>query len=97
MPAGECAVLTGDEIASSGLTTHNLSPRMVLERLKQETTAALYLLGIQPHSVSFGEELSEEVRNTLSRLVSQIVQACPRTGAAVGRFGPPGDREGGRG
>jgi len=69
---GEYRVLEKKDIQNSGLTTHNLSPAMFIEFLENETKASIYMLGIQPKTVSLGEELSEEMKATLENIIKKI-------------------------
>lgn len=67
---GEYEVLKKDEIAKSGLSTHDISPQMLIEYLQKETSADIYLLGVQPKNVGFGQEMSDEVKRTLEEISS---------------------------
>ena len=72
---GAFALLEKDEIMTVGFTTHDLSPAMLMEYLKAQTKASIYLLGIQPASVEFGEGLSERVEETLEKVEGLISHA----------------------
>ncbi len=61
-------ILEKDEILKTGFTTHDLSPRMLIEYLTTETKARIYLLGIQPKDLGLGQELSLPVEKTLREL-----------------------------
>jgi hydrogenase 3 maturation protease len=75
LPAGEFRVMEKDEILKSGFTTHDLSPRMFMDHLEQGTRAHIYMLGVQPQSVHFGDEMSEPVKKTAGRLAGQMKEA----------------------
>lgn len=68
-PAGEWAILGKKDILRAGLTTHDLSPDMLIEYLENTTKARIYLLGVQPKTLEFGDQMSEEVKNTLEDIV----------------------------
>lgn len=72
---GEYKILRKDDITKSGFTTHNLSPNMFIEYLEKETNADIYILGIQPKSISFNEEISDNVRKTLKELSALIIKS----------------------
>ncbi|MBU2540797.1 MAG: hydrogenase 3 maturation endopeptidase HyCI [Candidatus Omnitrophica bacterium] len=72
---GNYDILKSSEIVKGGLTTHDISPRMFLDYLKKETGADIYMLGIQPEDVSFGEGLSESVKGALEEIVGLIREA----------------------
>ncbi len=65
---GQSQVLTEDEILQNGLTTHDLSPKFFIQYLKEQTSAGIYLLGVQPKRVDMGEEMSPEVTKALAEL-----------------------------
>ena len=65
---GYYKILEQEEILKTGFTTHDLSPRMLIEYLATETKAKIYLLGIQPKDLGIGQELSLPVQKTLSEL-----------------------------
>lgn len=75
---GAWDILKEADIARSGFSTHDLSPKMFLEYLKKESGAAIYLLGIQPASLTLGDEMTADVRKTLGRAEAALkeVLAC---------------------
>ncbi len=75
-PPGSYALLEKNEIIQSGLTTHDFSPRMLLEHLSRETRAEIYLLAVQPKQLHLGEPLSPEVEAALEGL-EKIFEALP--------------------
>lgn len=72
---GEFRVLSGDEILNVGLSTHDISPAVFIKYLREETGSEIFMLGIQPQNVQFGEGISEIVANTLHILEDMIVEA----------------------
>jgi hydrogenase 3 maturation protease len=71
---GEYDILKPEEIIKSGFTTHDISPAMFIEHLEQGTNTDIYFLGVQPKDVSFGEEMSEPVKETLEKITEQIIK-----------------------
>ena len=65
-------ILEQEEILKAGFTTHDLSPRMLIEYLTKETKARIYLLGIQPKDIELGQGLSAPVQKALSKLELSI-------------------------
>ncbi|MBF0512396.1 MAG: hydrogenase maturation protease, partial [Candidatus Omnitrophica bacterium] len=65
---GYYEILEQGELLKAGFTTHDLSPKMLIEYLTIETKAKIYLLGVQPKDLGFGEELSPPVQKALSEL-----------------------------
>ncbi|MFH1801051.1 MAG: hydrogenase 3 maturation endopeptidase HyCI [Candidatus Omnitrophota bacterium] len=74
LEAGACQVLEGDEILKSGLTTHDLSPRMFMDHLRQGSRARIYMLGVQPQRVLFGDAMSGSVKKTTEQLAAAITE-----------------------
>jgi len=72
---GEYELLKKEDILSSGFSTHDLSPKMFIEYLENNTSAHIYMLGVQPKSVSFGEEMSNDVKKTLNEMAALICEA----------------------
>lgn len=73
--AGEYELLVKDDILKTGMTTHDLSPRLFLDYLQSQTKADIYLLGLQPKHVSFGEDMSLPVKKALADIVTEIKEA----------------------
>ena len=69
---GAWEILKKDEIAKSGLSTHDISPNMFIEYLESRTCADIYMLGVQPKDISFGREMSAEIKNTLEEIAGLI-------------------------
>jgi len=69
---GESEILKKGDIVRSGFTTHNISLNMFIDYLENETGADVYLLGVQPKSVGFGEQMSNSVKKTLEEIVDLI-------------------------
>ena len=49
-------------------STHNLPVKVLMDYLKTETKADIFLLGIQPGSLKLGANLSESVKKTIEQL-----------------------------
>lgn len=74
-PPGEYEILKEEDINKTGFSTHDLSPAKVMQYLKQETGAHIYLLGVQPKTTSFSEELSREVKKTVKEIARLITSS----------------------
>ncbi len=75
---GDYEILKKDEILKSGLSTHDVSPHMLIEYLENGTSAEIYMLGVQPQSLSFGEEMSQSVKRTLEEITNAIASVVPK-------------------
>jgi len=65
---GYYKILGQEEILKTGFTTHDLSPRMLIEYLTTQTKAQIYLLGVQPKDLELGQELSWPIQKVLTEL-----------------------------
>lgn len=77
---GQYRILQPAEITKCGLTTHDMSSRMLIEFLENETKANIFLLGVQPEHVSLGEAMSDRLTETLNEvaLLIEEVPSCTR-------------------
>ena len=69
---GTYAILEKDDIMKSGFTTHDMSARMFIEYLQSQTSAQIYMLGVQPQNLSLGEGISDQVRKSLDEIVTLL-------------------------
>lgn len=65
---GEIRLFSGDDLRSGKISTHDVSPRLLIEYLKASTDADIYILGINPKSNKLGEGLSKEVKDAIDHL-----------------------------
>jgi len=72
---GEYDILSKDEISKTGFTTHDLSPNMFMDYLENETKADIYMLAVQPERVSFGDEMSDKIKEAIDQITEMIKEA----------------------
>jgi len=72
--AGSVKLIKADEIPQYGFSTHNVSPRLMIENIKEHIKAEIFMLGIQPKNLEFGSPLSEELRRKLLLLENIIME-----------------------
>ena len=65
---GELKLVTSDEIGEYGFSTHNMSPKLMIENIKAQIATAIFMIGIQPKSVTFGGQISGEVQEQIDYL-----------------------------
>ncbi len=66
---GEFRLFTGEEVKTGNFfLSHNASPSLLFDFLKESSSAKLFLLALQPKSIGFGEGLSPEVANSFIEL-----------------------------
>ncbi len=73
---GQYRFLEPHEIVQSGLTTHDLSSRMLIAFLQDQTQAMIVMLAVQPQQISLGESMSACVTATLSTLETLLQEAA---------------------
>lgn len=74
---GQYRILQSADIIQCGFTTHDMSSRMVMEFLQNQTQASIYMLGVQPQQVSLGEAMSECVSGALHEIARLLHEASP--------------------
>jgi hydrogenase maturation protease len=67
-PAGTLNFLKLDQIHDQTFNTHNIS----LKRLSEFFNMQVYVMGIQPASIDFGENISYLVKNVADKIIKQI-------------------------
>lgn len=71
---GRYKILEKDEILKSGLTTHDISPKMFIEYLEDQTKAPIYLLAVQPKDLSLANTMSKGVKDALSEIAGMLLE-----------------------
>jgi len=67
---GEIKVFKGDDLRTGKISTHDVSPKLLIEYLKSSTDAEIYVLGINPKSNKLGQGLSKEAEKALEEAKS---------------------------
>lgn len=69
---GQYRILRPAEILQCGITTHDMSCRMLIEFLDSQTRADIFMLGIQPQAMSLGEGMSKRLTEALDEIENLI-------------------------
>ena len=69
-PAGYYELLPADKVKDFTLNTHNIS----LKRVSELFNMPVYILGIQPKKIDFGEEITDIVNKTAHQILNIINQ-----------------------
>ncbi len=67
-PPGSITITDAGAIRNDTISTHNASLKLVMDYLKKETKADIFLLGIQPGNLAFGSGLSKPVRQAVEKI-----------------------------
>jgi hydrogenase 3 maturation protease len=78
-PAGTYKLLMLNQIQDLTFNTHNIS----LKRLSEFFTMEVFILGIQPEKIEFGENISYLVRNVANKIIKQINKQEVHNGCTV--------------
>lgn len=70
---GQYRILKPAEILNCGLTTHDMSSRMLIQFLEDQTRADIFMLAVQPQNLSLGEAMSECLNKTLNEIEMLIL------------------------
>jgi len=73
---GTITLIEPSRIKSGGFSTHTLSLKELAAYLEQEIKATVFVLGIEPKDINFGEELSPEVRRGAEEAVELVIAVC---------------------
>jgi len=87
---GSVALLEEDQLAGYCPTTHRIPLRLLMEILRRETKADVFLLAIQPERVRLGSRVGVRVEASVELLVAVLQQALDAPGppSRVGRARP---------
>ncbi|MFH1479179.1 MAG: hydrogenase 3 maturation endopeptidase HyCI [Candidatus Omnitrophota bacterium] len=66
---GEIRIFKSDELREGKISTHDVSPKLLIEYLKSSTNATIYILGVRPKSNKLGDPLSPEVAESIEEIV----------------------------
>lgn len=72
-PPGAVEIIEPDDIDISGMSTHNLSLGLLIQYLRGQCKADVFVLAIQPGSREFGAEISQEVAGAIETVSAAIL------------------------
>ena len=73
-PPATLKLIKEDQIPLYGFSTHNMSPKLMIENIKSQIKAEIFMLGVQPTSLEFGEKISKEISEVLISLENILVE-----------------------
>lgn len=76
---GEIRIIEPDQILSARESSHILPLNLIMEFLKEETCADVFLIGVQYHDISPESGLSPEMEHALQRcvdLIGAMIRIC---------------------
>jgi hydrogenase 3 maturation protease len=72
---GAHALLQAGQLEERGLSTHDVSLRLCLEELGRRIRGKVFLLGVQPLRLAFGQRMSRAIRRAVRLLERRICAA----------------------
>ncbi|HPO28832.1 MAG TPA: hydrogenase maturation protease [Caldisericia bacterium] len=69
---GEIKLFNEEEILNYSSSTHSISLKMIIDRIREELDFSFHLVGIQPKNIMLGNDFSEEVLNSANMLIRLI-------------------------
>ncbi|MBN1445743.1 MAG: hydrogenase nickel incorporation protein HypB [Candidatus Omnitrophica bacterium] len=70
---GDVKVMERAQLMETTSSTHTFSLPLIIRHISSETGAKCKVIGIQPKSTAFGEDISPEVRQSVLRLTEQLL------------------------
>jgi len=74
---GTVKVFFAEQLSLAAFSTHTLSPRLFIDLVRQQLDVNVYLIGIQPAHLEFGQPLSPAVSVALDTLVNIFIKIFP--------------------
>ena len=74
-PAGAIRLIESSDIAGSSFGTHSLPLSVLADYVQKEIGCRVTVIGIQPRSLEFGEEMSPEVAEA-ARETARVLREC---------------------
>lgn len=69
---GEIKLFNEEEILNFSSSTHSISLKMIIDRIREELDFSFHLVGIQPKNIMLSNDFSEEVLNSANMLIRLI-------------------------
>lgn len=76
---GEIAIREPEELRKKEFSTHHFSLPLMASLIQSETKAKIYIIGVQPKRIKFGEDLSSpmnialgKLRETLGEILTEV-------------------------
>ncbi|MDP6686316.1 MAG: hydrogenase 3 maturation endopeptidase HyCI [Candidatus Omnitrophota bacterium] len=81
---GDVKIFLSDELRSGKISTHDVSPKLLIEYLTSSMKAKIYILGIKPKTNKIGEGLSKEALSAVEKIEKMFVSDAKNVDKAKG-------------
>jgi hydrogenase 3 maturation protease len=75
---GTVFIVERDKIEENGVSTHKISLALLASYLEETIGCKVIVLGIQPLDLSFGEDMSEDVKKSVDKLAEYLAHIFTR-------------------
>ena len=72
---GEARLVAPDEILGMALSTHQIPLSILAEVIENSVNAKVIILGVQPKSIEFREELTPELQEASERIANILIKS----------------------
>lgn len=72
---GEARLVTPDKILGMALSTHTIPLSILAEVIQNSVNAKVMILGVQPKSIEFREELTPELQEASERIANILIKS----------------------
>lgn len=70
---GEAKIIRRSEIGGTSFSTHSLPLTVIADYLEKSTGCEIFVIGIQPKSISFGAEISPAIRQMMKAVADDLI------------------------
>jgi hydrogenase 3 maturation protease len=75
--AGTIRIFNPEQLDSSVISTHTLSPRLFVDMIRSELEVDVYFVGIQPAQTQLGQSISPQVSQAIQWLIHTLTEIFP--------------------
>lgn len=73
---GSLRLVDKEEIANYELSTHAMPLSFLIKYLESQHNYKIILLGIQPKSIAFGSNISQEIQESMDKVIHILLDLC---------------------
>ncbi len=73
-PAGTVRIFEPDQLSAHAVSTHTLSPRLLIDMVRRSIKVDVYFVGIQPAHTQLGQSVSPAVSQAIQRLCDVLAE-----------------------
>lgn len=74
---GVVRVFKPEELSSLVISTHTLSPRLLVDMIRRSIEVDVYFIGIQPEQIQLGQPITPQVKQAIQKLTNVLVEIFP--------------------